>query len=297
MRLQERRTILRLPFSARRAKSSFPFSVHREKKEEWFSVFRSPGANTERRPPLDLVPRPISPGGRWRWVVLFPPSALWTGSKKPPLSRSSTSPPRRPVEKVRACEVGGGDHEDPLGLRVQSRGRGEWYDPVSPFVSFLDISPAKARGDEESLAPGCWWCGVGGQRGIWWWWWDGGIWWWWWDGGVWWWWWWDGGVWWWCRVRGTCGVGAAALCGGWSGTAGGACGRWGLGGGCWLVRCGLAVVPCPVLSRYLAAGPCHRSRDGVSRRRGCALSSAVVAKESDRDGGGRVARLDVHGCC
>jgi hypothetical protein len=45
----------------------------------------------------------------------------------------------------RACEVGGGNHKDPLGLcGFLERVQGEWNDSASPSVSFLDISPAKA---------------------------------------------------------------------------------------------------------------------------------------------------------
>jgi hypothetical protein len=87
--------------------------------------------------------------------VLVPPSALWTSSKKPPLSRSSTSPPRRPVEKVRACDVGGGNHKDPRGLCVSSnrfKVSGTIRLPPSGPRSSAHL-PRKGRGRKRCGAP------------------------------------------------------------------------------------------------------------------------------------------------
>jgi hypothetical protein len=77
---------------------------------------------------------------------LVPPSALWTGSKKPPLALVPRPfSPSKLRENGRACEVGGGNHKDPRGLcGFLERVQGEWNDSASPSVSFLDISPAKA---------------------------------------------------------------------------------------------------------------------------------------------------------
>jgi hypothetical protein len=78
--------------------------------------------------------------------VLVPPSALWTGSKKPPLTLVP-----RPISPAKT----GGERPSLRGRRGKPRGstwavhlkqrvRGEWNDSASPSVSFLDISPAKA---------------------------------------------------------------------------------------------------------------------------------------------------------